>query len=156
MGKKYEEVFEDTQALYTQAQTRAGLINHLNITVLTNNKAKEIFKVNKANDLLNYRTGDDIIIVINEAVLEQLTPEQKLIVVEESLAAISYDGEKDAIVISKPDVVTFSGVLSKHTFATWNTLRESIKSVYDAEKQAEDERKAQVEKAKKDRAKKFA
>lgn len=157
MAKKYEEIFEDTQAMYTQAQTNANLTNRVNITVLTNNKAKEIYKVNKANDLLNYRTGDDIIIVINEAVLEKLTPEQQLMVVEESLASISYDSEADAIVINKPDVVTFSGLLRKHTFETWNILRESIKSVYDAEKQAEDERKAQAEKAKKDKAaKRFA
>jgi len=139
MAKKYEEIFEDTQAMYTQAQSNANLTNRVNITVLTNNKA------------------DDIIIVINEAVLEKLTPEQQLMVVEESLASISYDSEADAIVINKPDVVTFSGLLRKHTFETWNVLRESIKSVYDAEKQAEDERKAQAEKAKKDRAsKKFA
>jgi TRAP-type C4-dicarboxylate transport system substrate-binding protein len=146
---KFEEPFEDTQALYTQAISNAGLTNHVNITVLTNNKAKEIYKVNKANDLLNYRTGDDIIIVINEAVLEKLTPEQQVILVEESLASISYNSEADTIVISKPDVVTFSGLLAKHTFATWNTLRESIKSVYDAIKQEEDERKAATEKAKK-------
>lgn len=146
---KFEEPFEDTVEMYNQAITSAGLTNHVNITVLTNNKAKEIFKVNKASDLLKHRTGDDVIIVINEAVLEKLTPEQQLIVVEESLAAISYDSEKDAIVIGKPDVSTFSGVLAKHTFITWNTLRESIKSVYDAAKQEEDERKAATEKAKK-------
>jgi hypothetical protein len=148
MGK-FEEPFEDTQAMYTQAISNAGLANNVNITVLTNNKAKEIFKVNKAGDLLHYRTGDDVIIVINEAVLEALTPEQQVIVVEESLAAISYDAEKETIVIGKPDVQTFSGVLAKHTFATWNTLRESIKSVYDAAKQEEEDRKAAVEKAKK-------
>lgn len=148
MGK-FEEPFEDTQALYTQAIENAGLTNNVNITILTNNKAKEVFKVNKANDLLNHIATVDVVIVINEAVLEALTPDQQLIVVEESLASISYDGEKDAIVISKPDVQTFSGVLAKHTFETWNTLRESIKSVYDAAKAEEDARKAQTEKGKK-------
>lgn len=146
---KFEEPFEDTQDLYNQAIDAAGLANYVNITILTCNTAKEIFKVNKASDLLKHRTGDDVIIVINEAVLEKLTPEQQLIVVEESLAAISYDTENDKLVISKPDVSTFSGVLSKHTFATWNTLRESIKSVYDAAKAEEDARKAATEKAKK-------
>jgi hypothetical protein len=146
---KFEEPFEDTQALYNQAIDNAGLSNYVNITILANNKAKEIFKVNKAGELLKHRTGDDVIIVINESVLEQLTPEQQLIVVEESLAAISYDNEKEAVVISKPDVTTFSGVLSKHTFATWDVLRESIKSVYHSIKEEEDARKAQTEKGKK-------
>ena len=139
---KYEEPFEDTQDLYNKLIIAADLSNYVKITILTNNRAKEIFKVNKANELLKYRTGDDIIIVINEKIFEELTPEQKKIVAEESLASISFDAENDKIIISKPDVVTFSGVLGKYTFETWNTLRESIKSLYDAEKQAEDEAKA--------------
>jgi hypothetical protein len=146
---RYEEPFEDTQDMYNQAIEAAGLTDTVNIKILVNLKAKEIFKVVKANELLNYRTGDDVIIIINEKVLEQLTPEQQLIVIEESLAAISYDGEKDVVIISKPDVQTFSGVLAKHTFETWNVLRESIKSVYDAEKQAEDEAKNATSKGKK-------
>lgn len=77
MAKKFEEPFEDTEALYTQAMHTAGLVNHVNIKVLTNNKSKEVFKVNKANDFLQYITTVDIVIVINEAVLNKLTPEQK-------------------------------------------------------------------------------
>lgn len=135
---KYEEPFEETQDLYNQLIEQAGLSNFVNITILTNNKAKELFKINKANELLKYRTGDDIIIVLNEKIFDQLTQEQRAIVAEESLASIHFDGEKDRIVISKPDVVTFSGILAKHTFDTWNVLRESITTLYNAEKEEED------------------
>ena len=99
--------------------------------------------------MLKFRTGDDVIIVLNEKIFDQLTTEQRLIVVEESLSSIHYDMENDKLVISKPDVVTFSGVLSKHTFAVWDVLRESIKTLYAAEKQAEDEAKAATAKPKK-------
>lgn len=136
---KYEEPFEETQDLYNQLIEQAGLSNFVNITILTNNKAKEIFKVNKANELLKYRTGDDIIIVLNEKIFDQLTDEQRTIVAEESLSSIHFDSEKDRIVISKPDVVTFSGILAKHSFDKWNVLRESITTLYNAEKQEEDE-----------------
>ena len=136
---KYEEPFEETQDLYNQLIEQAGLSNFVNITILTNNKAREIFKVNKANELLKYRTGDDIIIVLNEKIFDQLTDEQRTIVAEESLSSIHFDSEKDRIVISKPDVVTFSGILSKHSFDKWNVLRESITTLYNAEKQEEDE-----------------
>lgn len=136
---KFEEPFEDTQDLYDEVIKAAGLDQYVNITILVNNKSKELFKINKANELLKYRTGDDIIIVLNEKIFEQLTDEQRRIVVEESLASIHYDTENDKLVITKPDVVTFSGVLSKHTFEKWNVLRESIKTLYAAEKQAEDE-----------------
>jgi hypothetical protein len=136
---KYTEVFEETQDLYNQLIESAGLSNYVNITLLANDKAKEIFKVNKANELLKYRTGDDIIIVLNEKVFDQLTPEQRVIVAEESLASIHFNTEKDRIEISKPDVVTFSGILAKHGFDNWNVLRESIKTLYNVEKQNEDE-----------------
>ena len=136
---KYEEPFGETQDLYNQLIEQAGLSNFVNITILTNNKAREIFKVNKANELLKYRTGDDIIIVLNEKIFDQLTDEQRTIVAEESLSSIHFDSEKDRIVISKPDVVTFSGILAKHSFDKWNVLRESITTLYNAEKQEEDE-----------------
>ena len=143
---KYEEPFEDTQDLYNEVIQAAGLNQFINITVLVNNKAKDLFKVNKANELLKYRTGDDIIIVLNEKIFEQLTPEQRRIVVEESLAGIHYDTENDKLVITKADVVTFSGILSKYSFDIWNVLQESVKTLYNAEKQMEDEAAASTSK----------
>jgi len=146
---KFEEPFEDTQDLYSEVIKTVGLDQHVNITILVNNKAKELFKINKANDLLKHRTGDDIIIVLNEKIFEGLTDEQRRIVIEESLASIHYDMENDKLVISKPDVVTFSGVLAKHTFDKWEALRESIKTLYAAEKQVEDEAANATSKGKK-------
>jgi hypothetical protein len=131
---KFDEPFEDTQALYDEKIKAVGLDQYINITVVVNNTAKELFKVNKANDLLKYRTGDDVLIVLNEKIFEQLTDAQKHIVVEDSLASIHFDTEKDRLVITKPDVIAYSGILSKFTFDTWNVVRESIKTLYAAEK----------------------
>lgn len=136
---RYEEPFEDTQSLFNEVIEATGLNNYINITVLANNKAKEIFKVNKSNELLKYRTGDDVIIVLNENIFEKLTDEQKRIVVEEAIAYISFDTEKDKVVITQPDFMAHSGILRKHTFNTIEVVRESIKTLYQAEKQAEDE-----------------
>lgn len=131
---KFDEPFEDTQALYDEKIKAVGLDQFINITVVVNNTSKELFKVNKANDLLKYRTGDDVLIVLNEKIFEQLTDAQKHIVVEDSLASIHFDSEKDRLVITKPDVIAYSGILSKFTFETWNVVRESIKTLYAAEK----------------------
>ena len=131
---KFDEPFEDAQALYDEKIKAIGLDQFINITVVVNNTAKDLFKVNKANDLLKYRTGDDVLIVLNEKIFEQLTDAQKHIVVEDSLASIHFDTEKDRLIITKPDVIAYSGVLSKFTFETWNVVRESIKTLYAAEK----------------------
>lgn len=132
---KFNEPFEETQALFDEKIISAGLDQTVNITIVVNDSAKEIFKVNKANELLKYRTGDDIIIVLNEKIFDQLPTEHRHIVAEEALASIHFDAEKDKLIISKPDVITFSGVLSKFTFDTWNVVRESIKTLYQAEKE---------------------
>lgn len=132
---KFNEPFEETQALFDEKIIAAGLDQTVNITIVVNDSAKEIFKVNKANELLKYRTGDDIIIVLNEKIFDQLPAEHRHIVAEEALASIHFDAEKDKLIISKPDVITFSGVLSKFTFETWNVVRESIKTLYQAEKE---------------------
>jgi hypothetical protein len=42
-----------------------------------------------------------------------------------------------------------TGILRKHTFGVIDVVRESIKTLYQAEKQAEEESKATTEKAKK-------
>jgi hypothetical protein len=136
---RYEEPFEDTTDLYKKHLENAGLTTYINVTVLTNNRAKDIYKVNKANELLKYRTGDDIIIVINENVLDKLDDADKEMVIEESISSIHYNAEKDKIEISKPDVVTFSGVLSKHGFEKWNRVRETISLLFESEKQTETE-----------------
>jgi hypothetical protein len=139
---KFEEPFEETQTLFSEVISDAGLEQFINVVLLVNNKAKEIFKINKANELLKFRTGDDVIIVLNEKIFEQLPEDQQRIVVEEAIAYISYDSEADKVVITTPDFVAHSGILRKHTFATIDVVRESVKTLYQTEKQAEDESKS--------------
>lgn len=151
----YLEPHEETQTLFNTAIDNANLGNYLNITVVVNDRSKEMFKVVKASDLLKFRTQDDILIVINEKILDQLEPAQRAIVVEEAVCAIHFDTEHDKLTITKPDVITFSGILSKYTFETWNTIRESIKAIVKAEEDEADAKKAATEKAKADKAAKF-
>jgi hypothetical protein len=48
------------------------------------------------------------------------------------------------LTIKKPDVITFSEIPTKHTFETWNVLRESVKTLYAAEKQEGDQEDDEV------------
>lgn len=136
---KYEQPFEDTQEIFNVAIDATGLQNYINITVLSNNKLKKIFDVIKANELLKFRTGDDVFIILNEKIFEGLTDEQKAIVAEQALAFISFDTENDKLVITKPDFLEHTGILSKYGFEIINVLKESIKTLYQAEEQDEAE-----------------
>lgn len=137
---RFEEPYEDIESLFDEVVVnQSTLPPSVNIKLLADNKSKKIFKVMRANDLLKYRTGDDVIIIINQNIFEQLTDIQKMIVAEEAVAYIAYDMDKDKVLITEPDFLAHSGILRKHTFEVIENVRETIKSLYDAENQAEDE-----------------
>lgn len=133
---KFEEVFEDTQELFTRFVDQIDNLREVNIKILANNRLKEIGKVIKANDLLKHMTNEDIIILLNETIFEQLSDEQKEMVIEELVAQIYFDSERGKITIVKPDVSTFSLLLRKYGYDKYETLHESIKALF---AQAEEE-----------------
>lgn len=136
---KYEQLFEDTQELFSEVINKLELSKNLNIIILADNKAKDLFKVVKANPLLKYRTGDDVIIILNEHIFDQLPMDMKMIAIEESLAYIHYNLDKERLEILKPDITTFSGLLSKHGFENYQRLHESVKSLFNADKENDTE-----------------
>jgi TRAP-type C4-dicarboxylate transport system substrate-binding protein len=139
---KYLEPFEDTQDLFTKKIKEAGLSNFLTITIIVNNTAKDVYKLLKPNDLFKHRSGDDILIIINEQIFDQLPDDQKSIIADEALAEISYDTENDKVSIVKPTFVAHDGVLDKYGYDVLKVVREAVKTLYQVEKQKEDEAKA--------------
>ena len=127
---KFEEVFEDTQALFTNHTNQIDSLREVNIKILANNRLKEIGKVVKANDLLKHMTSEDIVILLNERVFEQLDDVQKEMVVEELVASVYYDSEKGKVSLIKPDINTYSLLLRKHGYPNYEILHESIKALF--------------------------
>lgn len=134
---KFEEVFEDTQALFDNFTRQIDSLSEVNIKILSSNRLKEIGKVVKANDLLKHMTNEDIIILLNERVFFQLDDEQKNMVVEELIAKIYFDAEKSKITIINPDVNTFSLLLRKYGYDKYERLNESIKAIFAQEEEVE-------------------
>lgn len=126
---KFEEPFEDTQTLFDQFVNQVDNLREVNLKIIVQNNLKEIGKVTKASDLNRHMHSYDIVILLNEAVFEALEDEQRLIVVEELIAQIYYDDEKDKVTIIKPDLTTFSLLLIKYGAEKYLRLCESIKAV---------------------------
>jgi alpha-D-ribose 1-methylphosphonate 5-triphosphate synthase subunit PhnI len=139
---KFEEVFPDTQNLFNRIIDTADLQRFVNIKILSNDKLKEVGKVVKANDLVRHMTNEDLIIIINEKIFEQLDEAQQIMQAEELIASIHYDNENDKLVITKPDIVTYSGLVSKYSWEDYIRLRESIKSLFSQAEQNEAETEA--------------
>lgn len=124
---KFEEVFEDTLELFQKHINESSIPKFIKIKILSNNKIKKDFGlVNKSQDIVKYMTDYDIIIQVNEPIFDQLEDTQKEYVVNDLLAKIVYDMDKDKITIINPDVSTFSGVLRKYGIDTYQSIKESI------------------------------
>jgi hypothetical protein len=137
--KNFNEPFDDTEKTFSDLIVKLELSNVLTIKILVDNNAKKLYTVSKANDILTYLTDNDVIIVLNENIFTKLSPEQQIMVAEEALACIGYDFDNDRLVMSKPDVVTFSGILKKYTYNDYEVLIESIKSAMSNSEAEEDE-----------------
>lgn len=132
---KYEEPFKDTLEIFQNVISVADLERLISVKILSDNKSKKIYNVYKSSPLVKYETKNDVYIFINEIIFEQLEEWQKIMVAEEAVASIFYDGEKDKLEIKKQDVNTFSGLLRKHGYDKYEVLQESIKTLYNVEKE---------------------
>lgn len=150
MAKKkaigYVEVFPDVQSVFDDVILKTNMEKYdITIKVLALDSQKKIFTLTKANSLLNFETKVDVYITINQRIFEGLTPPLQIMVVEEALAGISWNGTK--VEVKKGDITTYSGLLHKYGYSqpkkaestTYEVLQESIKSLYDKAKQEDDE-----------------
>jgi hypothetical protein len=136
---KFNEVYEDTQELFTNFINQIDSLSEVSVKILGNDRQKEICKVFKANDLLKHMTNEDAVVIINEKIFEQLEDEQKLMVVEEYVARLYFDSEKGKLSLINPDVNTFSLLLRKYGYDKYERLNESIKALYTQEAEVEAE-----------------
>lgn len=136
----YEEPLDETKEIFETVISNAELNRFIDFKLLVNNKQKTVYVPPiKASDLLRHMTNYDVIIVINEAIFDQLDEEQKTMVAEECIAGVHFDTEKDKIVISKCDVQTYSGFLRKYGYEKYEVLHESIKTLYNVQNEEEAE-----------------
>jgi len=146
---KLEKASDDVKLLFEEVREKTTIPQWVEIEVLCNNKQKnDPCKLFKANDLLEALTdrdgagGINFVVVINEEIFGQLPEDMQEIAIDECLAGVGVS-DKDVLTLEKPNFNTHTGVLAKYGDKPIIVLHESIKSLYDAKKQKEDEEKAQ-------------
>jgi hypothetical protein len=145
---KFEKASEDAVKLFDSIKAKTAIPQWLEFEVLCNNKQKELYKIVKLNDLVETLTsiisdspGVNFAIVFNEEILDQMPDDQKEMAIIECLAGVSVN-ESDVVTLERPNFSTYRGVLEKYGHDPIIVLHESIKSLFDARKQKEDEAKA--------------
>lgn len=139
---KYNDVFPDTKEIFDEAIVAADLDNFVNVLVLADNKQKEIGKVMKANPILKYKTGDDVVVLINETIFEMLDDASKRITAEMIICGVSYNREKDKLELTKPDFSMHTGFMKKYGGEVCINLHEVIKAAFAQKSEQEAEAEA--------------
>lgn len=128
---KYYELFKDVEDKFLNAISQADLEHKVNIKVLGCKNQKEVTKVAKASPITKYLGNMvDVILTVNEEIFEKLSELHQNMVVDEALAEISWDNEKDKLVISKPDFSTFTLILQKYSCDEMLAERDVVKAAY--------------------------
>jgi TRAP-type mannitol/chloroaromatic compound transport system substrate-binding protein len=154
MGK-IQRASEEMLDLFNKVRETTSIKSWVIFEVFCNNTQKDLYKIVKATDLLEALTDDGLnfAVIFNEQIFDQLPEDMKEMVIIECIAGVSVS-ETDAVSLEKPNFSTYTGVLEKYGHLPIIRLHESIKSLYDAQKQKEDEEKAQ-KKAKRGKKKGF-
>lgn len=140
---KYTELSESNKELFKEVLEATSIPQYVLFEVLANNKQKQLYKISKASDVVERITdGIRFIIIFNEEIFDQLTDDQQKLVLQECLAGVTYDVSKDVVALNKPDFTSYRSILEQFGHEEVITLNETIKSLYDAKKQQEDEEKA--------------
>lgn len=137
---KFYEPHEDTLSIFNGVISNKELDRVVSIAIRGNNKQKEIYSIQKSGELMKSETNKEVFIVVNELIFEQLEEVHQVLVAEEAITAIVFDVEKDKLSVKKGDVgITnrgaFSGILKKFTPEMYETVQESIKTLYSLEKE---------------------
>jgi hypothetical protein len=139
---KFEKASEDAEKFFEEVREKTTIPQWIEFRVLCNNKQKIPVDVKKNSDLVEVLTeGVNFAVIFNEEIFDQLPDDMKEIAVVEKLAGVSVD-DNDKITLVKEDFNTYTGVLQKYGDDPIIRFKESVKSLYDKKKQAEDEAKA--------------
>lgn len=140
---------EDIVNLFDEIREKTSIPRWVQFEVLSNDKQKEIYKISKANDVVEILSGGvNFVVIVNEEILDELSFDLQEMVMNEALAGVVVS-DSDAVSLDKPNFNTHRSMLEHYGHEPIIRLHESIKSLYDSKKQKEGEEKARTKKGKK-------
>ena len=141
--EELDGAFDDVKAVFEQVIADADLERSVTIDIVGDSKLKEIGKVVKASDVVQYYTEKtdskvDVIVFVNHIIFKDLEPEQQIMAADSLIAGISFDSEKDKVNLAKCDVSVHSGILRKYGAEPYIRLHESVNSLLSTKQNKED------------------
>ena len=138
------KIFETSQDIAELAQDKfeeTGLPQMgINLKVLSITKSKNVLKVSRANATTHFLTDKDVILIVYEEAFDRLSDEFKNKLMEGAISNISYDTEKDKLIVESDIAKEIFRMRRKH-----ENYVDVVETSYLVVEQIEDEEKRRKE-----------
>ena len=151
MAKYSRDLDESLEKKVREIAYEVGLREQgITIEPINLNSKKSFGEVIKANELVTLFTGDSdmICIALNEELFLQLDDQSQTVLIESLLSQVSYDSEKEKIVITKPELNVGVGMYHKYK----EIAVQKLELAYYTLQQMEERRKQEKEAKKAEKA----
>lgn len=146
----FEEISDDVRLVFDEIVAKTDLGNLMNIYYCSVPRQKGVVKVSKLNPIgeMVSKRPMTIVITVVEKIFERLNPKQQQMIAEDVISQVSYDYDKDKIVIESPAITM--------NVSTWQKYGDELANAYETSyhtaqmiEEEEKERKAAEKEAKK-------
>ena len=111
---KFYEVSEDAQNQFLDIVNKKSFIVNVGFKFIGSEKQKNLIRISKLPDQYAFLLDKDLLVSINEDLLSIFDQESISILIEQELDKIVIEGDSGKIKMIKPDLNTFSSLISKY------------------------------------------
>lgn len=150
---KFFELSDENQEIFRDIWESTGLYNYIDLKLIGTPKAKEVIKVQKTNPQAQWlgKCQDSIACTVYEQAFDRLDDETKIIIAKDALSVVSYDSEKDKIVVGSPQIVVTVGGRAKYGDKLINAAETAVLMIQEIEEEEKEKKAAEKEANKKGR-----
>lgn len=114
MENRYTETSEDVKEKFLEIYRKQEVFSGVRFCFACDVKQKKLITLSKITDKYKFFMESDIMVIINEALYEKFQDLDIKVLFEQEISTITFKGDEGKISFTKPDVVTFSGILQKY------------------------------------------
>jgi hypothetical protein len=111
---KFYEVSQDTQDTFYQVFNKKTFPLAVKFQFVGSETQKNLIKISKLPDQYSFLLEKELIVMVNEDLMSVFDDESITILIEQEIDKISIDTQSGKIKMIKPDLTTFSSLISKY------------------------------------------
>jgi hypothetical protein len=111
---KFYEISEDTKKEFFDIFNKKSFPLSLNFQFIGSESQKSLIKISKISDQFSFLMNKDLLVSINEDLMSVFDQTSITILIEQEIDKINMDIKSGKIKMVKPDLTTFSSIISKY------------------------------------------